>query len=245
LEIIPAIDLRGGKCVRLYQGDYARQQVFSDNPVATALRWQEEGAPRLHVVDLDGAASGDPANLDAIHRIVAAVNVPVQVGGGVRSVKMAATLLDAGVGRVVFGTLAVEQPEVVRDAVQELGAARVIVGVDARDGKVAVRGWKEQSSVDALDLLTRMESLGARAFIYTDIARDGTLTEPNYQAVGQVVARTGAEVIASGGVSRVEHIARLAELGVAGCIIGRALYTGDLNLADALAASHHLPGSRR
>lgn len=244
MEVIPAIDLRGGKCVRLYQGDYAREQVFSDDPVATALRWQAEGAPRLHVVDLDGAASGTPANLDAIRRIAAAVAVPVQVGGGVRSTETAGRLLDAGVGRVVFGTVAVEQPEVVEEAMQELGAARVIVGVDAREGKVAVRGWKEQSPMDALELIARMEALGVRCFIYTDIARDGTLTEPNYDAVAKVVARTKAQVIASGGVSRVEHVVGLAGLGVVGCIIGRALYTGDVSLAEALAAIRDLPRTR-
>lgn len=241
MEVIPAIDLRGGKCVRLYQGDYAREQVFSDDPVATALRWQREGAPRLHVVDLDGAASGHPANLDAIHRIAAAVSVPVQVGGGVRSLETARRLLDAGVGRVVLGTVAVEQPDVVRQAIHALGAERVAVGVDARDGRIAVRGWKEQSSLDVLDLVARMESLGVRCFIHTDIARDGTLTEPNVDAIAQVVARAKGDVIASGGVSRIEHVVRLAGVGAAGCIIGKALYTGDLGLAEALAAASNRP----
>ena len=241
VEVIPAIDLRGGKCVRLYQGDYAREQVFSDDPVAVALRWRQEGAPRLHIVDLDGAASGHPANLDAIHRIAAAVGVPVQVGGGVRSLETAQRLLDAGVGRVVLGTVAVEQPDLVRQAIHALGAERVAVGVDARDGRVAVRGWKEQSSVDALDLIARMDALGVRCFIYTDIARDGTLTEPNVDAIAQVVARAKGDVIASGGVSRIEHVARLAGVGAAGCIIGKALYTGDISLPEALAAVRHLP----
>jgi phosphoribosylformimino-5-aminoimidazole carboxamide ribotide isomerase len=236
MEIIPAIDLRDGKCVRLFQGDYAREQVFSDAPVAVALRWQAEGAPRLHLVDLDGARAGNPANLDAIRSIAAALRIPVQVGGGIRTLDTAQALLGMGVRRVVFGTVAVEQPEVVGQAVERFGAGAVAVGVDARDGKVAIKGWLEQSEVDALDLIGRMQALGVMHFIYTDIARDGTMTEPNFAALRQVAAKTGGHVIASGGVSRQEHLVRLARMGIEGAIVGRALYTGDIRLPEALAA---------
>ncbi|MSQ11168.1 MAG: 1-(5-phosphoribosyl)-5-[(5-phosphoribosylamino)methylideneamino]imidazole-4-carboxamide isomerase [Dehalococcoidia bacterium] len=236
MEVIPAIDLRGGKCVRLYQGDYAREQVFSDDPVSVAMRWQQEGAPRLHVVDLDGAAEGSPGNLAVIGRIAKSAAIPVQVGGGIRTLATARRLLKLGVDRVVLGTVAVEKPALVRQAVERLGADRIVVALDARDGKVAIKGWREQSSVDALDLLRQMQAAGVRVFIYTDIARDGTMTEPNFTAIARMARQAPGQVIASGGISREEHLVRLARLGVAGAIVGKALYTGGIMLPSALAA---------
>jgi phosphoribosylformimino-5-aminoimidazole carboxamide ribotide isomerase len=234
MEIIPAIDLRNGKCVRLYQGDYSRETVFSDDPVSMALRWQTEGAKRLHVVDLDGAAEGRPGNLDEIRRIVEAIDIPVQVGGGIRSVDTVDQLLALGVGRAILGTVAVENPDLAAQACQKYGG-KVVIGIDARDGVVATRGWLEKSSVTAGDLAIRMVGLGASRFIYTDISRDGTLTSPNLEAVADLVSQVSVPIVAAGGISSVEHLSKLAALGVEGAIVGRAIYTGDVKLAEAIA----------
>jgi phosphoribosylformimino-5-aminoimidazole carboxamide ribotide isomerase len=240
MEIIPAIDLRNGKCVRLYQGDYGKETVFSDDPVSMARRWQSEGAKRLHLVDLDGAARGAPCNLDAIEEIAAAVDIPVQVGGGIRSLETIEQLLKLGAGRVILGTAAVESPDLVEEACRRFDD-RIVVGIDARDGWVATRGWLQQSRTTAGDLAVSMVGLGARRFIYTDISRDGTLTGPNFDAVAELLSQVSAPVIAAGGISSVEHLTRLAELGVEGAIVGRAIYTGDINLEEALKA---IQGSR-
>ncbi len=233
MEIIPAIDLRNGKCVRLYQGDYEKETVFSDDPVSIALRWQSEGARRLHLVDLDGAAKGELRNLDAIEKIVTAVDIPVQVGGGVRSLETIEHLLNLGVGRAILGTVAVENPELVDKACRRYGE-QIIIGIDARDGWVATRGWLQQSSTTAGELAARMIGLGARRFIYTDIGRDGTLTSPNFEAVAELLSQVSIPVIAAGGISSVEHLTRLAKLGVEGAIVGRAIYTGDVKLTEAI-----------
>jgi phosphoribosylformimino-5-aminoimidazole carboxamide ribotide isomerase len=235
MEVIPSIDLKGGRCVRLYQGDYARETVFSEDPLGTAQRWESLGASRLHVVDLDGAAGGEPRHLPVIAQIAAKLRIPVQVGGGVRRMETIEQYVKAGVKRVVLGTAAVENPELVKEACQVFGEA-VVLGVDARDGFVAVRGWKDKTSVLAADMIARMEALGARRFIYTDVARDGTLTEPNFQAISELMAKARSPVIASGGVTSIDHLVRLCQLGVEGAIIGRALYTGDILLDKALAA---------
>ena len=237
MDVFPAIDLRGGRCVRLFQGDYTKERVFSDDPVGVAQRWQREGAQHLHVVDLDGAGSGNPANLQTIQRIASETSLHVQVGGGIRTIQTAEKVLSLGVERVIIGTVAVEDPDLVARMLKAIGTDHLVVGVDARAGKVAVKGWKEQLSVDALGLMNSMATLGVQRFIYTDIARDGTLTEPNFEALAEAVARVRADIVASGGVSRKEHVARLAAIGVAGCIIGTALYTGDVKLPDALAAA--------
>ena len=233
MEVIPAVDLRNGKCVRLYQGDYARETVFSDDPAAMALRWQSDGAKRLHLVDLDGAAEGEPRNLDAIEKILAAVEVPVQVGGGIRSLETIAQLLDLGVGRAILGTAAIEDPSLVEEACQRYGE-QIIVGIDARNGMVATRGWLQQSSIAAGGLANRMVELGARRFIYTDISRDGTLTGPNFEAIAELCSQVEVPVIAAGGISSIANLTRLAELGAEGAIVGRAIYTGDLIFKEAV-----------
>ena len=235
MEVIPAIDLRDGRCVRLYQGDYDRETVFSDDPTSVALRWQDMGAPRLHVVDLDGAATGVPANLEALRRICEAVSVPIQTGGGIRSLESAERVLDMGVQRFVLGTIAVEDPALVEQACRRFGAEAVVVGVDARDGMAATWGWREATDVSALDLIRKMVALGVRRFVYTDISRDGTLTSPNFGAIEEIAAGCDASLVVSGGVSSAEHVERLASLGVEGVIIGRALYTGDVNLEEAIS----------
>ncbi len=237
MEVIPAVDIKSGRCVRLFQGDYQRETVYSEDPVAMALHWQEQGAPRLHLVDLDGAAVGSPRNLEMLSQIMRALSIPVQVGGGVRDEETAQSLLTAGADRVVLGTAAVEQPSLVKALCSGHGADRVIVAIDARDGQVAIKGWKEQSAVSTLDLARQMASLGVTRLLYTDISRDGTLTQPNVEANAALVRDTGMAVLASGGVTAVEHLRLLAGAGVEGTILGRALYDGVITLPNAMAAA--------
>ncbi|PKB61011.1 MAG: 1-(5-phosphoribosyl)-5-[(5-phosphoribosylamino)methylideneamino]imidazole-4-carboxamide isomerase [SAR202 cluster bacterium Casp-Chloro-G4] len=240
MEIIPAIDLRGGKCVRLYQGDYARETVYSDDPTEMANRWVEMGATRLHVVDLDGAKDGKPANLDVIRAIASSVKVPVQVGGGVRTRESAEELVSAGAARIMVGTAAIDDPELIKGLVQSLGSDRIIVTVDAKDGLVALRGWTESSQVMASDVIKEMGERGVTRFLYTDISRDGTLTEPNFQAIEQLIAQQVVSLIAAGGISTCDHILRLASIGVEGAVVGTALYTGDISLTTAIEALNNV-----
>lgn len=234
MEVIPAIDLKGGRCVRLYQGDYDREQVHSDDPVATALEWERQGATRLHIVDLEGARDGRPVNLEAVEAIAARATAPLQVGGGIRDLATAQHLLSAGAQRVVLGTAAVETPTLVEGIIDGYGADAVIVSIDARDGMVALRGWRAASEVSALELLASMAERGVRRFVYTDISRDGTMTSPNFAAMEEVVAATQAAVLAAGGIASVEHLVRLARTGVEGAIVGQALYVGAFSLSEAL-----------
>ena len=235
MEIIPAVDLRGGRCVRLVQGDYDRETVFSDDPVAVAQRWAGLGAPRLHVADLDGAREGRPVNEAAARAIIEAVSVPVQVSGGVRTLDAVDRWVEAGAARVVLGTAVVHDPALAGRACRAHGE-RIVVSVDAKDGLVATDGWTSTSEVRADELIARLVGLGVRRFVYTDIARDGTLTSPNYEAIEALVKSVDAALIAAGGVAEVAHLVRLAELGVEGVIVGRALYDGRVDLTDALAA---------
>ncbi len=237
MEVIPAIDLKSGRCVRLYQGDYQQETVYSNDPRSVALDWQEQGAPRLHMVDLDGAVEGRPANLRVVTDIVGSLTIPVQVGGGIRDIETAQAMLEAGAERVVIGTAAVRNPSLVSQLCQNYGSQRVVVAVDARDGRVAIEGWTQETSMDAEALGNRMAELGVIRLLYTDISRDGTLTEPNFGANAELVKSTGLAVQASGGISSLEHISRLVEAGVEGAIVGRALYTGDIKLAEAIAAA--------
>lgn len=239
MEVIPAIDLRWGRVVRLYQGAYEKEEVFSEDPPALALHWQELGAPRLHLVDLDGAAQGRMGNLGVINGIVALVDIPVQVGGGIRSMHIAQELLEMGVQRVVLGTLAVQNPRLVQRMVSRFGAEAVVVALDARAQRIAIQGWKEETPLSPWELLQHMAHLGVRRFIYTDILRDGTLTGPNFEAIADLVERSPFPIIVSGGISTLEHLVRLARLGVEGAIVGRALYTGDISLPQALQAVRH------
>jgi phosphoribosylformimino-5-aminoimidazole carboxamide ribotide isomerase len=229
--VIPAIDLREGRCVRLLQGDFARETVYGDDPVQMALRWQEAGASLLHVVDLDGARAGRPVQAATVAAIAAALAIPVQLGGGMRTLEQIACALDGGVSRVVLGTAAIEDRGLLAAALDRWGAERIVLGIDARDGMVATRGWLETTAVRATDLARDLAALGLRRVIYTDIGRDGTLHEPNYAALRELAAAGDFAVIASGGVARREHLAALAALpGVEAAIVGRALYTGDVVL---------------
>jgi phosphoribosylformimino-5-aminoimidazole carboxamide ribotide isomerase len=230
--LYPAIDLRGGRCVRLVQGDFARETVFSDDPVATARSWVERGATRLHVVDLDAAADkGD--NRAIVAAICAAVATPVQLGGGLRRLDDLEAVFAAGVARAVLGTAAVEDPAFVAAAVARFGD-RIAVGLDGRDGVARTHGWQADGGISLLDLGCRMAALGVARFIYTDVGRDGMLSEPNYTGLTELLRATGRPVIASGGVARVEHLDRLRAAGAEGAIIGKALYTGAIRLEEAL-----------
>lgn len=237
MEVIPAIDLLAGRCVRLYQGDYEQSQVFSENPLEIALQWQSLGATRLHVVDLDGAKEGTTINLDAISTIVKNLNIPIQVGGGLRDRTSVERLFDLGVERAIVGTVAVEKPELVEELCNTF-PNKIAVGIDARNGKVATKGWLETSTVEATDLAQRISDKAA-AIIYTDISRDGTLVGPNIEALKQLAQVTDIPVIASGGISSLTDLLSLVSLeslGVQGVIVGKAIYTGKLDLKEAIQA---------
>ncbi|HEY3378439.1 MAG TPA: 1-(5-phosphoribosyl)-5-[(5-phosphoribosylamino)methylideneamino]imidazole-4-carboxamide isomerase [Armatimonadota bacterium] len=231
---IPAIDLLGGHCVRLSQGDYAQQTVYGDDPVAMALRWQHAGGQRLHVVDLDGAKEGSPRNHDVIAAIAMTLDIPVQVGGGIRDVETVEKLLTLGVNRCILGTRAAQDRPWAEEMFRRFGD-RLILGIDAKDGLVAVKGWVETTNLTAVELANALKPFGAARIIYTDISRDGMLTGPNVAATARLAEETGMAVIASGGMSTLDDLHRLAEHpGIEGAIIGRALYTGAIDLAEAV-----------
>ena len=238
MQIIPAIDLLDGHCVRLHQGDYGKVTQFSDDPVAQALAWQRQGATRLHLVDLDGARSGEAVNDQVVRAITQALAIPVQLGGGVRTAARAEALLAFGLDRVILGTVAVEQPDLVRDLAAS-HPGRIVVGIDARDGKVATRGWIEASAVQAEQLAASFDNSGVAALITTDIATDGTLAGPNLPFLRRMAEATSIPVIASGGIGDLTDLLSLLSLvplGVEGVIVGRALYDGRVDLGEALQA---------
>lgn len=238
--IIPAIDLRDGKVVRLLQGKAEDQTVYSDDPASTAIRWEHAGAQWLHLVDLDGAFDGAAGNLSAVRSILGAISIPCELGGGVRSIDQAAKLLSLGIERVVFGTVAITDPDIVARAVERFGPEHIVVGIDARDGKVAVRGWTETSGIDALELARNMRTIGVTRIVYTDISRDGMQTGPNIEATVRLARETGVSVIASGGVSSADDIRQLARHssdGIEGVITGKALYDGRMTLEEAIEAA--------
>ena len=239
MEVIPAIDLRQGQVVRLTQGDYAKQTTFSDDPIAVADGFVKAGATRIHIVDLDGALDGHPVQAALCARVAEAAPVPIEVGGGFRNADHVTAALEAGIDRVVLGTAAVEDPSMVAKLVEQHGAERIVVGLDARDGMVAVSGWTETTGVAATELMSQMHALGVRRFIYTDIARDGMLSSPNFEALAEMVAHAeklgGAAIIASGGIGDADHLRTLAESGVEGAIVGSAIYRGTVDLAAVIA----------
>ncbi len=233
MEIIPAVDIKGGKCVRLYQGDYNRETVFDEDPVTAALNWYSKGARWLHIVDLDGAVSGEPRNMEVVEEIMKESGLLIELGGGIRQEEVAEKLLRQGVSRIILGTAAIENRELVKKLCQQFGEA-IAVSLDARDGKIAIRGWQKNTVVEVLQLSREMVDVGVTRLIYTDIKRDGTLTEPNFDMIDRLLVEAKARVIVAGGISRLEHLRRLKELGAEGAIIGKALYTGDIDLAEAV-----------
>lgn len=236
MEVWPAIDLRGGKCVRLQQGDYGRETVFGDDPVAMARHWVAQGGQCLHLVDLDGARDGLPVNWALVGRMVQASGVPCELGGGIRNEEAIRSLLELGLSRVVIGTLAVRQPDWFREMCRKF-PGRLVLGIDARNGKVATDGWLETSEADAIDVARQFEAEPIAAIVYTDIATDGMMAGPNVAAMGRMQSAVSKPVVASGGVSCAADVGQLAAAGLAGCIIGRALYEGALTLPEALQAA--------
>ena len=232
--VIPAIDLKDGKCVRLLQGKKEEVTVYSDDPAAMARHWVSQGAELLHVVDLDGAFTGEQKNFDKIKAIRDAIDIPIEVGGGLRTIEKIEELVDLGINRAIIGTSAAEDHEMVKNACERF-PGRVIIGIDAKDGKVAVKGWVEVTEWDAVDFAKAMQSLGAAGVIYTDISRDGMLTGPNIDAMAKMVKAVKIPVIASGGVSKIEDIKNLMKIeNLWGIITGKALYSGAMDLKEAI-----------
>ena len=238
--VIPAIDLKEGRCVRLLQGREQDATIYSDDPSATAVKWACAGARLLHVVDLDGAFTGSQKNLESIIKIRKAIDIDIEVGGGIRDLSRIDQLLSAGINRVILGTVAVEKPELVREACSKY-PGRVLAGIDAKNGDVAVRGWVEVTSVKAKELAIRMQGYGCAGIIYTDIAKDGMLSGPNIDAVREIVISLNIPVIASGGISSLDDIRNLAKVkGLWGAITGKAIYSGAFDLKDAIRISEEL-----
>ena len=244
MKIIPAVDIRGGRCVRLTQGKEDQETVYSDDPLAMAEHWDEQGAQLIHVVDLDGAFRGSPKNASLIKNIIYSSTVDIQVGGGIRSMDAISSYVNAGAYRVILGTIAHQEPAFVEEACKRL-PGKIMVGIDAQDGKVAVKGWTEVSEQTASDLAGLMEPLGVAGFIFTDISRDGMLQGPNLDSIRQFAQITSLPVIASGGVSRIEDVSNLLALqseGVEGMIIGKALYDTRLDYKEALNRARNHAG---
>lgn len=237
--ILPAIDLRGGWCVRLRQGDYAQETVFGSDPAAMARRWVDQGATYLHLVDLDGARDGRPINAEAVRAIVQSAGVPCQLGGGLRTEEHIAQTLALGVARVIIGTRALRDPDWLEQMCRRF-PGQIVLGIDAKQGRVATDGWLEVSEQRAVDFARRCAEWPLAAVVYTDISRDGMLAGPNLESLGEMTRAVALPVIASGGVSSLDDVRALAERGLAGCIIGRALYDHKLDLASAIAAARNL-----
>ena len=235
--ILPAIDLRGGKCVRLVEGRLDRETIYSDDPAEMARKWESTGAKYLHLVDLDGAFAGKPVNDKVINEIIKAVNIPCELGGGIRDMETISFYLDMGIARVILGTAAIADPSIVEAAVDKFGADRIVLGIDAKDGMVAIHGWDSTVTKTAVELGIEMKELGITRVIFTDIKRDGTLMGPNLESTRELAVRTGLAVIASGGISSLDDIRAVRELepfGVDSVITGKALYDGRLDLREAI-----------
>ena len=233
MELIPAIDILGGKCVRLFQGNYDKETIFSDYPIDIARRWESEGAKRLHIIDLDGAKAGKPVNQEIIVSIVRSVGLPVQLGGGIRDFETVKSYIDNGIDRVIVGTAAVESPDLICEIIESFGDESVLVSIDAKDGMVALDGWTNFSTMSVIDLLDDLVETGLKRFMYTDISRDGTLSEPNYGSIKMILRHSEMKMLAAGGISSIGNLNRLKMIGVEGAIVGRAIYTGNIVLSEA------------
>ena len=236
MQIWPAIDIRGGKCVRLAQGDYAQETVYGSDPADMAHRFAMDGASGLHIVDLDGARSGNPENYNAIASIVSEIEIPCQVGGGIRDEKTIAKLIDLGIQRLIIGTKAINDPEWLAQMCRKY-PEHLLVGIDARQGMVATEGWEKTSSVSAVELVKNLSSLTLAGIIFTDISRDGMLSGPNFSEVNHVVDIAGIPVIASGGITTTDDVSSLAQMGASGAVIGKSLYEGRITIPEAVQAA--------
>lgn len=233
MKLYPAIDIKNGQCVRLRQGVFNDTTVYANEPYSVAKEFEAAGAKFLHVVDLDGALKGTGANEEALKRIVENVGIPVEIGGGIRTMQDIEHRLDLGVARVILGTKAVESPEFVKEAVEKFGADKIVIGIDAKDGFVAIKGWETISSTDAVTLALSMKELGVKTIIYTDISKDGMLCGPNFAQTARMVEATGMNIVASGGVSCMNDLIKLEEIGVEGAILGKAIYEKKVDLKEA------------
>ena len=233
MRIYPAIDIKDGNCVRLLQGKFSDLTVYGDNPAEMAKKWESLGGEYIHVVDLDGALKGHGVNAEIIRQICESVSVPVQTGGGIRTMEDIEAKLSCGISRVIIGTKAVSNPDFVREAVKKYGD-KIVIGIDAKDGMVAVEGWEKTSDFTALEFAKKMVDLGVKTIVYTDIATDGTLAGPNVEAMREMAATVNADIIASGGIGNIEHIKALKDTGVEGVIVGKALYTDNVDLSEAI-----------
>lgn len=234
MQLYPAIDMKNGRCVRLRQGEFKNITVYSEHPEEIAVLWQEKKATFLHLVDLDGALAGRSVNEETIKKIVSSVNIPVEIGGGIRSEEAVKNMLSLGVKRVIIGTKAVEEPEFLKDMVEKFGADAIAAGIDAKAGMVAIQGWEQVSTVTATELCLKMKEYGVKHIIYTDISRDGMLSGPNIPATKKLTLETGLDIIASGGVSCMEDLQSLYDAGISGAIIGKALYENRVDLEEAV-----------
>lgn len=230
--IFPAIDIKDNSCVRLTQGDFDKVKVYSEEPVDVAREWEGEGAEFLHLVDLDGARDESFGNKKSIEKIVENVNIPVQIGGGIRSIEKVKYLLELGVNRVILGTVAIENPELVKELLDIYGDEKIVVSIDAKDGKVATRGWEVVSEVDSIELCKKLEVMGVKTIVYTDISKDGMLQGPNFEIYEKLLQETDLDVIVSGGVSSMEDIEKLKKINPYGVIIGKAFYDNLLNFKE-------------
>lgn len=236
--LFPAIDIRNGNCVRLIQGDYAQETIYGDSPTEMALMWEQKGAEYLHLIDLDGAKTGNSLNQTAIKSIAESVSIPVQVGGGIRSIETIKSHIENGVSRVIIGTAAITDPAFLEEAVKIYGD-KIAVSIDARNGYVATDGWTETSDVQAIDLIKRLEDIGVKTIVYTDIFKDGMLEGPNFEELSTIDRATTLDVIASGGVTTKEDIDKLKDMNMYGAIIGKALYDGNLKFEDLVGGTAH------
>lgn len=233
MMIFPAMDLRNGNCVRLYQGEFSTSQVVGENPIDIALQFKNQGAEYIHIVDLDGALKGELANLDVIKGVIKETGLPIQLGGGIRNINTIEKLIEEGISRVILGTAALNNPSMVKEAVRNFGE-KIAVGIDARDGYVAIEGWIKVSKVQYIDFAKTMEDIGVKTIIFTDISRDGTLTGPNFQATSMLNDQVSCDIIASGGMKGIEDIKKLTAMNMYGAIIGKALYSKSINLKEAI-----------
>ncbi len=231
MQIIPAIDIKGGKCVRLFQGDYAKETIYADSPVAMALKWKGQGAKMLHIVDLDGAKEGKSKIVNMVKQIINDVDLPIQVGGGIRSLDSINQLIKSGVSRIILSTVVLENIILLKEMVN-LFDDKIIVSLDVNKGKLMKNGWIQKSNLNPMKLIKQLENMGIRTIIYTDVARDGTLTEPNYKMVEIIRKNTKMSLIIAGGISSIEQIKKLNAMNIDGVIIGKALYEGKINLKE-------------
>ncbi|MCX6732487.1 MAG: 1-(5-phosphoribosyl)-5-[(5-phosphoribosylamino)methylideneamino]imidazole-4-carboxamide isomerase [Candidatus Roizmanbacteria bacterium] len=233
MKIIPAIDIRNGKCVRLFQGDYNQETIYDSNPIVVAQKWESQGAQTLHLVDLDGAKEGRLININSIKEIINVISIPIQVGGGIRSITSIIELIKIGVSKIILGTVAIEDKYLLNKAI-DLYGDKIVVSLDSKDGALMKQGWLKKTNKKLLSTVQQLKNSGVRSIIFTDISKDGTMTEPNYKVIQTLISKTNMDLIVAGGVSSIEQIIKLKEMNIDSVIIGKALYEGKINLKEII-----------